>query len=82
MDNWTHPGGKHRVFLVARQDGRFSKHSQVFSDDEFEMCWIQEDVGGSFYDSEDTAVAEIHASFPWSSELEPERHKAEHASAT
>ena len=73
---WTHPVGKHRVFLVARQDGRFSKHSQFFSEDEFEMNWIQEDVGGSFYDSENNAVREINALFPWSKEVEPETHNA------
>jgi hypothetical protein len=74
---WKHPDAKHRVFLVARPDGCFSKYAEFFSEDEFEMCWIQEDSGGSFFDSEETAIHEIHGQFPWSKDVEPERRNAE-----
>jgi hypothetical protein len=66
------------VFLLARRDGCFSKHAEYFSDDEFEMCWCQQDSGGSFFDSEETAIHEIHGQFPWTKGLEPERRTAEH----
>jgi hypothetical protein len=46
--------------------------SQFFSDEEFERCWIQENAGGSFYDSEEVAVREIHAAFPWSRDIKRE----------
>jgi hypothetical protein len=66
---WTHPDGKHRVYLIARRDGLFGRWGEHFSDEEFEMCWIQDDTGGSFYDSEETAVTEIHVAYPWSRDV-------------
>jgi hypothetical protein len=74
---WTHPDHDRRVFLICREDGTFSKLSQIFSHDEFENCWIPEDSGGSFFDSEETAIHEIHGQFPWSKDVEQERRNAE-----
>ena len=73
---WTHPDGDHRVFLVSRRDGTFTKYSEFFSHDKFENCWVPEDSGGSFFDSEDTAIREIHGQFPWSKDVEPEGRNA------
>jgi hypothetical protein len=69
VSRWTHPDGKRRVYLIARGDGLFSRCSEHFSNDEFEMCWISDDVGASVYDSEETAVREIHSTYPWSREV-------------
>src|ERR1035438_7515105 len=66
---WTHPQGKQRVYLIARGDGLFGRWSEFFSDAEQEMCWIQSATGGSFYDTEETAVSEIHSAYPWSREV-------------
>jgi hypothetical protein len=74
---WTHPDGKHRAYVIARDDDHFMKWSEFFSDDEFENCWIAEDMGGSFYNSEATAIREVHGAFPWTQELQPERRAAE-----
>ena len=78
---WTHPDKKRRVFLLQRSDGGCNRLVEEFSDDEFEMCWIQVDRGGSFYDSEETAVREIHGDFPWTTEVSAERQSAEPDSA-
>jgi hypothetical protein len=69
---WTSSDGIHRVYLIARHDGRFTCFSQRFSDAEFERCWVQESAGGSLFDSEEVALAEIRASFPWSKEVKRE----------
>lgn len=74
---WIHPDGKHRAYVIARDDGHFMKWSEFFCADEFENCWIPEDMGGSFYDSEVTAIREVHGGFPWTQELQPERRAAE-----
>jgi hypothetical protein len=63
---WTHPGGKERVYLISRADGLYSYGRMEFSDAEFENCWIPQGTGGSFFDSEEIAVREIHAACPWS----------------
>ena len=63
---WTHPCGKQRVYLIARADGLFCYGSMYFSEAEFERCWMPEVTGGSFFDSEDTAVREVHSAWPWS----------------
>jgi hypothetical protein len=69
---WTHPDGKRRVFLIARRDGMFGRWSEYFSEEEFEMCWVPDDRGGSFYDSQDAAVSEIHSAYPWAAAVRPE----------
>jgi hypothetical protein len=50
----------------------FGRWSEYFSEDEFEMCWVADDMGGSFYDSQDTAVREIHSAYPWAASIRPE----------
>jgi hypothetical protein len=69
---WTHPSGKERVYLISRHDGLFVYASEYFSDAEFEHCWIPEGVGKSFFDSEPTAVRELHVAYPWSRDVSPE----------
>ena len=49
-------------------------YSEFFSDEGFEHCWIPERAGGSFYDSEEIAVREIHADFPWSRDVTRENY--------
>ena len=63
---WTSSDGKQRAYLIARSDGGFSCASEYFSDDEFERCWVTAGVDGSIFGSEEIAVREIHASYPWS----------------
>ncbi len=74
---WTHPGGKQRVYLIARQDGMFCFGSTFFSDAEFENCWIPEGTGGSFFDSRETAIREIHSGWAWSRTAPPEERPRE-----
>ena len=74
---WMHPDRMQRVFLIKRHDGTFSRWSENFSDHKLEMCWMQDDAGGSFYDSEETATQEIHSTYPWTEGVEPERRNAE-----
>jgi hypothetical protein len=66
---WTHPDGKQRIYMVARNDGGFECGSEYYSDDEHEHCWIPQGSGGSIYGSEEIAVKEIHSSFPWSRDV-------------
>lgn len=66
---WTDPKGERRVYLIARSDGLFSFWGEYFSNDPEEMCWLPENVRGGKYDSEETAVKEIHAAYPWSRNL-------------
>ena len=68
---WTRPDGKERVYLIARQDGDFSKGSEYFSEDEHEMCWVSLDADG-IYSSEAIAVREIHGAFSWSRDVKRE----------
>ena len=44
---------------------------EFFSDDEYERCWLDDDRGSSFYDSEETAVHDIHGAFPWTRDVQP-----------
>ena len=68
---WIDPDRTKRLFLVARRDGTFSVDSWFFSEDKYEMCWIPNTQGKSLYDSEETAVREIHATNPWTRDVEP-----------
>ena len=74
---WTDPDGKHRVYLIAREDGVFCYVSMYFSDAEFEHCWLPEGTGGSFFDSRETAVREIESGWPWSRTVSPEERTSE-----
>ena len=69
---WTSSDGKERVYLVARNDGGFTSGSEYFSDAEFEHCWCPVGTSGSIYGSEEIAVREIHAAFPWSRDVKRE----------
>jgi hypothetical protein len=62
---WTDPCGKERVYLIERPDSLYSYGVMHFSDAEFENCWISQGAGGSFFDSEETAIREIQAAWPW-----------------
>jgi len=66
---WTHLDGKHRVYLIARSDGLFSHSGEYFTDDPNEMCWTPDNVHAGLYDSEQIAVKEIHAAYPWSRDV-------------
>jgi hypothetical protein len=54
------------VYLIARHDGLYCYGGYYFSDAEFENCWIAQGTDGSFFDSVEIAVREIHAAWPWS----------------
>ena len=71
---WTSRDGKHRVYLIARQDRAFSSSSEYFSDDEFENCWVTAGVDGSIFASEDIALREIRAAYPWTKDAIREEH--------
>ena len=73
---WTHPDGQRRVYVISRGDGLFSRWSEHFSDHEDETNWISDDVGASVYDSEETAVREIHSVYPWSREVAREERRS------
>jgi len=63
------PGGKRRVHLIARHDGRFGYAEEFFSDDPEEQCWLP--ASGSrglpvaICDSLETAEREARASIDW-----------------
>jgi hypothetical protein len=63
---WTHPDGERRIYLIARGDGLFSHDGEYFNNDEDTMCWISDNVRPGLCDSEQIAVKEIHATYPWS----------------
>ena len=75
VGRWTHADGKHRVYLIARNDGGFSCGSEHFSDDESEKCWIPEGAGGSIFASEEIAVREIGFLYPWSRDVAREERQ-------
>jgi hypothetical protein len=62
---WMHPDGKHRVYLIARSDGLFIHSGERFLDDPNEMCWTCDNVHTGLYASEQIAVREIEAIYPW-----------------
>ena len=76
LARWIHPNGKSRVFLVQRLDGRLSKYSEVFSEEEFEMCWLPQERGGSLYDSTETAERNIGLEYPWTKEVKKEPNQS------
>jgi hypothetical protein len=62
---WTHPDGKHRVYLIVRSDSLFTHTGEYFTDDPNEMCWTPDDVHAGLYASEQIALVEIEAVYPW-----------------
>ena len=77
ITRWTHPGGNQRVYLIARSDGLFSHSGEYFIDDPNEMCWTPDNVHAGIYDSEEIAVKEIHATYPWSRNALREKRPAD-----
>jgi hypothetical protein len=71
---WTSSDGKERVYLIARHDGSFSYGREYFSDEEFEHCWISVGAGGSIFASEEIALREIYALYPWSRDVTRENY--------
>ncbi|MGE5111841.1 MAG: hypothetical protein ACM3JB_13350 [Acidobacteriaceae bacterium] len=69
---WTDVQKKRRIYLITLPDGFFTLWTGHFSDDALEMSWIDDTQGASYYDSEQTAIADIHARFPWSRDVAPE----------
>jgi hypothetical protein len=63
---WTDANGERRVYLIARSDGLFSYWGERFVKYPEEMYWIPDSVRAGKYDSEETAVREIYAAYPWS----------------
>lgn len=76
LARWVHPNGKNRVFLIRRGDGRFSKYSEQFSEEEFEMCWLPDERGGSLYDSIETAERNVVLEYPWTGEVKKEANQS------
>lgn len=74
---WTKPDGMLRVFLVANEDGTFTSWTEYFSEDPYEMCWVDCTPGASFFDCEETAIREIHAEYPWSKDVPMKRNPVE-----
>ena len=68
---WVNHNNTERVFIFKNADGTWGLMSDYFSDYETEMCWCANDMGGHFYDSEQTAIKELKASYPWAKEIEP-----------
>ena len=68
---WVKTDKAERVFVYKNNDGTWGHWGEYFSDHEAEMCWIQNDMGGHYYDTEETAIKEVHASYPWSKEINP-----------
>ena len=69
---WVSDDQRERIYAVRRPDGIFSFRSEYYSDDKHERCWVPVDMGGSFYNSLETTLVEIHSQFPWTKDTEPE----------
>jgi len=68
---WVKHDNTERVFIFENTNGTWGLWSDYFSDHELEMCWCVNDIGGHYYDSEEIAIKELKASFPWAKEVEP-----------
>jgi len=68
---WVKADNTERVFIFENSDGSWGLWGDYFSDHEAEMCWCANDMGGHFYDSEETAIKELKASYPWAKDVEP-----------
>ena len=66
---WVREDNTERVFIYKNANGTWGLWGEYFSDHEAEMCWLSDDMGGHFYDSEETAIKELIASYPWAKEL-------------
>ena len=68
---WVKVDKTERVFIYINDNGTWGHWGEYFSDHDAEMCWIQDDMGGHYYDTEETAIKEVHASYPWSKDIGP-----------
>jgi len=68
---WVKVDKTERVFIYINDDGTWGHWGEYFSDHDAEMYWIQNDMGGHYYDTEETAIKEVHASYPWSKDIDP-----------
>jgi hypothetical protein len=75
LARWTHPDLEKQVFIVLRPDGRFSKHSQLFSEEEFEWCWLPDETGGSLHDTAATAEQNIFLEYSWAAQVKKEANQ-------
>ncbi len=62
---------KRRVIIYRGDSGRYGYEQEYFSEDPFEMCWIQTGraVAG-FYDNAETAEREARGNIDWLKDLE------------
>ena len=67
---WVRADNTERVFIYKNRDNTYGLRGEYFSDHEAEMCWVPDDMGGHFYDSEETALNELKTSYPWAKEIE------------
>jgi hypothetical protein len=74
---WTKPDRTLRVFMITNGDGTLGRWTEYFSEDPYEMCWVECTEGASFYDSEETAIREIYSNYPWLRDVEPETRKVD-----
>ena len=68
---WLKSDNTERVFIFENTNDTWGLWGDYFSDHEAEMCWCTNDMGGHFYDSEETAIKELKSSYPWAKEVEP-----------
>jgi hypothetical protein len=77
---WVDSNKAHQVFLLKREDGLFSIWAERAEVHECEVCGKEPYWGptqyGSFYDSRETAIAEIHAMHQWTVGITPELRDA------
>jgi hypothetical protein len=82
---WTHPDGKHRVYLFALNDGLFCYVTEylfacgtdLLADDQSRHCWVYGGTGDSLYHSEATATREILLALPWVQDTQREEPPSE-----
>ena len=67
---WIKADKTERVFVYKNDDGTWGHWGEYFSDHEAELCWCPNEMGGHFYDTEETAIKELHSSYPWSKEID------------
>ena len=68
---WVNYELKERVFIYSTISGTWGMWGEEFSDHEAEMCWCGDDMGGHIYDSEQTAIKELKAAYPWARDMDP-----------
>jgi len=67
---WLNKNSKERVCIYSK-NGIWGIRYDYFSEHETEMCWCCENEGVHLYDSEETAIKELYASYPWAKEIHP-----------